>query len=224
LTETKHDRGRAFSHPFPRRLSEPYTYCQRFLRISDPHSKISIYESPTNNSSSCNMSKHDIKLINGYSRGDCDLFVMNGSNVLQHVRPTGRFATSKKGSPLFVRCTSLPDFPRFCAGCLIAISIKGSRVWHLGIIERLCYFFPRDDEHILRYWEASGPIGLDGHPELFGCRSVEDLMHHMDFKSSPLTSVTFYFVNQVSLLTPMIGRFMNLYHNLTKLYYLIFHM
>lgn len=143
-------------------------------------------------------SDEQVVFCDTYTRGAYDVFVIDGSHNLVHMRPGKRFRMSKLGRATFIRSSCLTKLRQCCHGAIVAFLPKGEEHWRLAVVSAIWYCRNEGDENKLDLWVWNGPVNSDGVPELLLCEDWSAMKEHLTLTSFIQDEVTIFFVNQVN--------------------------
>ena len=128
-----------------------------------------------------------------YTQGRGDVWSIETSGGLVHLKPNFRFVCSNEGMPLFVRSTCMIGMKQACHGSLIVFKESTSKEqWYFGVVSGMFYnrpsVLPKDVLHVYMW---------NGDLALFKCDNPDSILSFFSLMTYDLSIVEMFFVNQV---------------------------
>jgi hypothetical protein len=138
------------------------------------------------------------RTVTFYSRGQRKLFHIGSSATLIEELVTSRIKMSYDGPVSFLQCTSLPFNRTKLNGAFLVFRKKHAQAWRLGFVTKFGYDANAADEHKVSLYEWVGRVSICGEPDLFHCKSWNDMLSHLTLVTYSVDDLNGYFVNQVN--------------------------
>ena len=127
------------------------------------------------------------------TQGRGDVWCIETSGALVHLKPNFRFVCSTEGMPLFVRSTCMIGMKQACHGSLIVYKESTSKEqWYLGVVSGMFYNRPSvPPKDVLHVYMWNGDLAL------FECDNPDSILSFFSLMTYDLSRVKMFFVNQV---------------------------